>query len=60
MFAYRIHTFMGGYMKLFGEQMGGAETILLILRILTNILLIVLLDDVCAWTCYFSYNTWMQ
>lgn len=29
MFAYRIPTFMGGYMKLFGEQMGGAETILL-------------------------------
>lgn len=29
MLAYRIHTFMGGYMKHFGERVGGAETILL-------------------------------
>lgn len=64
MLAYRIHTFMErGHTKHFGEQVGGAKTILLssvILRILTYILLTVLLDDVCAWMCYFSYNTWMQ
>lgn len=50
-------------MKHFGEQVGAAKTILLssvILRILTYILLILLLDDVCAWMYYFSYNIWMQ
>lgn len=63
MLAYSIHTFMGGvYGTLWGASGGSRDHIAgsVILRILTYILLIDLLDDGCAWMCYFSYNTLMQ
>lgn len=53
----------GGVHEAFWGAGGGsrdhiAESV--IPRILTHIFLIVLLDDVCAWMSYFSFNTWMQ